>query len=276
MPHLSLLTAVLVACVAVSGCGGDGGGEPCDPLAAEIVPLELGTIVGVGRDADGKLYVVDRTASSDELRVLESEGDYLFLRRVAGTGSIHTGGSEVHILTVESQAVGYSLIVQLDGGEVRMARTMQPDPRLMSVDEAAPEEVLEIVGAEALDALTPRDYVTEVQFEYVARTPSDELLVVVSGGSDVDDYYGSFRLFFGAEGELMERELSDVVRGRDGGSTHLLFDLDGEAADAFFPVMLGAMGAIPQPATLEVDGRTVPLERIDHLGALADARFSCL
>ena len=91
-------TLFLLGALALAGCGDDSangnGGGTCEPLAAETEPFEIGTVVGVGRATDGKLYAVDRAAGSDELRVLESEGDFLFLRRVAGGASMGSGGDD--------------------------------------------------------------------------------------------------------------------------------------------------------------------------------------
>src|SRR5262245_39177135 len=56
--------------------------EPCDPLSAHIEPIELGEILGVGRGADGTLYVADRPAGSHEARVFVSEDEALVRKRV--------------------------------------------------------------------------------------------------------------------------------------------------------------------------------------------------
>jgi hypothetical protein len=185
------------------------------------------------------------------------------------------GDDEWHALSVESDAMGYSLIVEVDDDVVRMARTTRDDARMLRVADAEPDEVLEVVDPELLDELTPRALPTDVVIEYFARTPEGELLLVVHPDSD-EAVYEDFRLFYGDEAELVERELMSVTRARDGGSTHLIFDLNGELADAFFPVLLGSDE--PPQATLETGGETVPLERLpdEAVASLTDATFSCL
>ena len=117
----------------------------------------------------------------------------------------------------------------------------------------------------------------DIRVEYVARTQDGELLVVIV--PEIDFSYDEFRLFYGAEGRLLERTLDEVIRRRDGGTTNLLFTLDGEPADAFFPVEFADEMFRPGPATLTVDGTTADLERLDpeaDAGLVEAAIFSCL
>jgi hypothetical protein len=81
-----------------------------------------------------------------------------------------------------------------------------------------------------------------------------------------------------AEGErLIERAIESIERARDGGSTHVFFDLDGQRADAFFPVMVTPDDFIPLDPTLEVGGETTQLAQVEPTPAELDAfSFECL
>ena len=63
---LLLLVAGGTACIGgqtgseARGGAGLGKTEPCEPLGARPEPIELGMVLGVGRDADGTVYVVDQ------------------------------------------------------------------------------------------------------------------------------------------------------------------------------------------------------------------------
>ena len=61
------MLAVLMAC----GCGGPEAPVPtaCDSLAADETPIALATILGIGRDANGTIYVVDEAGTEDRVFV---------------------------------------------------------------------------------------------------------------------------------------------------------------------------------------------------------------
>lgn len=276
-----LLHGLLVLNVAgLTGCtggqsmpGGQTGSEleMCDPLGP---PPELGTVLGVGRDDDGTVYVVDRKGDAD-YRAFVVEDDTLVRQPVSGSGSSGAEGLQQLSITVDVSPPYRLLVEQIDGETSRMART-ERDERILDIDELPAEEQLELLDSDAIDGYTVRNLPNELRIEYFARTENGDLLVVLV--PEVDFSYDKFRLFFGSEEALVERELDAVNRARDGGSTHLLFTLDGKPADAFFPVMSSGGMFTPGPATLTVDGETTDLERLDpeaDADLLGGADFSC-
>jgi hypothetical protein len=115
-----------------------------------------------------------------------------------------------------------------------------------------------------------------IQIEYLARTERDELLLVVRPAEDWS--YDDFRLFLGPRPNVRERDVREVVRRRDGGTTNILFTLDGAEADAFFPVQFVDGQFEPGPATLTAGGETTPLTRLDPAAehdSLQAAEFFC-
>ena len=69
----------------------------------------------------------------------------------------------------------------------------------------------------------------------------------------------------------------NVSRARDGGSTHIEFDLDSRHPDVFFPHRLDGMGGvIDEPVTLDDGTATIELTLDETQDGLPDASFRCL
>jgi hypothetical protein len=264
------MTALLLA----AGCQGDDVGDtPCDPLEAQPQPIVLGEILGIGRDAAGTLYVADETASASDERVFISEGDVLVRRRVLGGGSSNVSGVSVRTLTIEGPEP-LRLLIETGPSDTRMALS-RTEERVQRIDDLGSDpELLEVLDEDALEGLELRNLPGDVEIEYLVETERGELLLVVRpAGEELD--YEDFRLFFGPPSGLLEREVGSVRRQRDGGTTNILFRLNGDEADAFFPILFSDGGFEPGPPTLTVDGRSVPLTPVEH-DVLDRAEFRCL
>src|SRR5688572_29072331 len=102
---IALMALVAVGCNEVAEEEQAGAGTlelvPCDPLVPVDVPTELGTIIAVGQDAAGTLYVVDRDPNNtNTVRLFVSDGDTLVRQDVAGGGE----GPGWYVITVLSPA----------------------------------------------------------------------------------------------------------------------------------------------------------------------------
>jgi len=267
---LLAVTAVLLA----AGCQGeDAGDTPCDPLAAQPEAIVLGEILGVGRDAGGTLYLVDETDSASIGRVFISEGDALVRRRVLGGGTSNVSGVSARTLTIEAPEP-LRLLIEMGPSETRMALSRSEGRDLRIDDLGSDAELLEVLDEDALEGVQLRNLPGNVEIEYLVETERGELLLVVRPADEELDY-DDFRLFFGPPTGLLEREVASVERQRDGGTTHILFGLNGDEADAFFPIVSSAGGSEPGPATLTVEDRSVPLTALDR-DVLDRAEFRCL
>lgn len=281
MKHFKLL--VLLALGLALACSDGGRGEPepaegdCDPFSHELgEPTELGVVLAAGRDSAGAVYVVDEIRGGAERRAF-SGSETILTQNVAREGfGMNDGTLETFGLTVDVLPRPYLLIVEIEGDELRIARTFNTDVRATGIADLSPSELLEVIEPEALEDAEVRGVPGRGQTQYFARAPNGELLVV-TGRPDSSDYYESFRVFYGKPDALLERELISVTHAGDGGSTHILFELDGEQADAFFPVDLN--GAEPLPVlSVEQDDDVVPLERLYGAATelLETAHFQCL
>lgn len=263
--------AVAVLMLAWSACQ-DSAPSPCDPLADMRQPIALGEVIAVGRDAEGTLYVADEPGADGEARVFVSDGDTLVRRHVSGGGEGRDGDVEFRLFTVDGMDGPFQWLIERAAGETRMAITPGDEDRTIRIDELGPEaELLEVLDENAIEGLAVRNFPGVIEIEYLAETGNGELLLVTRPAEDWG--YDDFRLFFGPEDRLLEREVANVRRQRDGGSTHIDFDLDGQGAVAFFPVDLS--GGAPQ-ATLTIAGETEPLTRLDDADLPEAAAFLCL
>lgn len=271
MSHLRLCIVIALA----SACSADARApEACNPFGAMPEPVALDDVLAVGRDSDGALYVVD--VSNREARAFSGSAMSLIRNRVVGSFESFSGGVHSHGVTVEVLPRPYVLIIEQDGDETRMARTFMLD-RTATIATLPQSEVLDVIDVEAIENAELRNLPGDVTTEYFARAPSGELLLVVR---PVDfESYEDFRLFYGEPDALFERELLSVTRARDGGSTTLVFVLDGAEVAASFPIEHDGTQFVPGDASLEQAGEVVPLERLasaDEPELLGDATFQCL
>jgi hypothetical protein len=235
-------------------------------------PIALDDVIAVGRDSEGTLYVADEPSGADEARVFVSDGDTLVRRHVSGGGQGRDGDVEFRLFGVDGSSGPFQWLIETAAGETRMAIAAGEEDRTTRIDELGPEaELLEVLDESALEGLAVRNFPGVIEVEYVAETEDGELLLVTRPAEDWS--YDDFRLFYGPEDRLLEREVMSVRRQRDGGSTHIEFDVNGEQAVVFFPVELGA--AEPPQATLTIGDTTEPLARLGEDELPDGAEFLC-
>lgn len=252
---------VTVMQLALPACGGDGSPapRPCAPLAGAARPIALGTVLGAGRHADGTIYVADREGA--ELRAFVTEAGALRRRRVAGTGEL---GAMTYLVSVHDEP---AFTLKIVGGASPRMGVIRGHFTGRDFEIGQQGDVLEVLDASALSGLPIVNLPGEAVVEYAFALPDGRHLVVLR---PLDDWsYDDFRLFLGAPERLTEREVSSVMRARDGGTTDIDFVIDGRVARAHFPA--------PRPdapaATLTDAGDTVTLTAIDAATASADTYY---
>lgn len=248
-------------------CGPRVGDSPCDPLAAEVTEEAIEDLVGVGRDGQGVLYVIDRPGF--EARVYVSEGGALVRHRVLGSGETSAGGAITLTLIVDAEPRDFALGHEDRAGAARMAIAHGLDEARTFEEILAGGEALEVLTEQAIAGM-PARFTREVELEYHARIAADQEVVVVRPRDDWD--YEDFRLFLGPPEGLAERRVYEVVRFSDGGSTTITFDHPDGRAALDFPYR----NLEPDQATLTVDGRTRDVEWLDAAAFVAqDHGFLC-
>jgi hypothetical protein len=248
------------------GAGGNGGalseagvGEQsvCDPLAPVPKPIALGTVLGAGKSASGTIYVADQVDSTQRVFVSDAGGT-LVRQRVTGSGS--GSGPTFYVFDVADPAQPFVLQIDMpDGGSMRMGvlQGTLKDRKTLVIGQDGEE--LTVLPSSAIASMPLRNLPGDVYVEYVATLPDGQVMLVTR---PVDDWsYTDFRLFLGPPNAVAERPVDSVTRAKDGGTTTILFELDGAQASAFFPVVFADGGFAPGPATLTIAGVASSLTR---------------
>jgi len=233
----------------------DSGWSTCQPLSEETLAISLASVLGAGQDADGTIYVVDEAGS--ELRAFISEGGELYRQRVSGSGQVTSAAGLVTVVSLLELEPPLTLQVEEAADHAqRMGVFSGPlDTKSFSIGEQGEE--LTLLTAPELQGVPLHNYPAEILVEYSAELTDGRWLVVLRP-RDFDSYE-QFRVFFGPPERLAERRLLDIARARDGGSTSLVFDVDGEQAHAEFPIELVDEQFVPGDPSLELGGTSLDL-----------------
>ena len=113
-------------------------------------------------------------------------------------------------------------------------------------------DVLTVMTAEEIAGMPVFDLPDGLIVEYSAHLPDGQALMVTRPGHDWA--YEDFRLFLGTNVQMVERSVLSVDRAKDGGTTTIVFTLDGARATAYFPAPSADAGA-----SLTTAGATVSL-----------------
>jgi hypothetical protein len=225
VPVLSAL-GFLVACSSTpTGNGGDASSEQltrCDPLAAKA--LTLGTVVGVGKDTAGALYV----DSNHGVFVVASGGASLVRQHVIGSGS---SGTTEFLFTFEAPGADASsarqLLIETTGSpSTATAMALGPTSSRAFLDQAP-------VGTTALTLVD----VSSVSGLAVVNTPNvpsyladvgngDVLLATVPMNDDQTSSNGGLAIFYGPPGAVDQRAITAFEESLSGNGT-VTFLVDG-------------------------------------------------
>ena len=280
--------ALMGALVGAVGCNAidkqserDARVSPCDPLSDSESPIELGDVLAVGRDSIGTLYVVDAATEDGENRVFVSKDDALFRQRIAGGGSGRTRGEgSILLFTITDTEAPFVLIVEVsESGEIVMA--VVPDEQYRgSIEDIGDEgETLEVLGEAAVEGMRIHNLPGEVEVEYLAEVEDGHTIVVTRPRDDWA--YEDFQVFYGTADSMVQRQVLEVARQRDGGSTTITFMIGSAEVVVDFPVVStqvnGEPTIVPGPATLQMGGRELTVTHVsDEARDLGSLTFLCV
>jgi hypothetical protein len=255
----------VVLVIALVGCDPKDGGEPqvCDPFEAQEQPIELHTVLGIGRDAAGTIYLADDGESAED-HVFVSAGGELVRRRVTGGGSGGDAGGQHYLFGLEDPFVTLQILVP-SAAPMRMGVAAGEVEGYFEIGEVGEE--LEVLDDAAIAEMPLRNLPGEVSLEYAAQL-DDGRWIVVTSPRDAEGYE-EFRAFFGPLDAMHEHTIEDVGRELDGGTTTIEIDVDGALATAYFPADRHGL-----PSTLTLDGEIETLTRLDV--APDGATYRCL
>lgn len=260
----ALVRLAFVATTLLPTCG-TGALEPCDPLATRTEGVTLAAVLAIGQHADGAVYVADRPAAGKE-RVFVLEDGALMRKPIAGSGSGSLPDGEWLVFSVGG-ASPFHLKVELPrNGQARMGIVRGPfEGKDFVIGQQG--DLLAVVHKEVIAGLPVRG-VDEVFVEYLADLPDGRRMLVIRPQDDWT--YDDFRVFVGPSERMEERKVTSVTRLRDGGTTTIVFELDGAKATAFFPAPMRA-----EPVTLEVSGEKTTFARVVAGERPEGASFFC-
>jgi hypothetical protein len=202
----------------------------CDPLAAVVLPVTLGTVLAVGKDAGGTLYVVEQPANSSSQRLFVSRAMTLARQRVSGSGQEGSGPGSRLLISADDSSGPYHLEVEMGAsGAARIGLLRGPIPRTKFFTIGVDGEVLEVRSTRDLDGYRAENLPGTFSIEHAGSVPDGRWVVVTS--PDVDTHYEDFRLFFGPPERLVERPVLGVARGS---YTTITFTVDGREAKVVF------------------------------------------
>jgi hypothetical protein len=199
--------AVLIACSSASTSPSAPSAETtCDPLATQ--PTALATILGVGKDETGILYVADQGGVAAEpsiVRVFVASDGSLVRQHVIGSGSSNAEDIET-FESPDGSTAPRDLAMQIAGGKAT-SMTLGPEgsakSRIEGVDAGA-AAALTLVGPTAVQGMPAIDLPGAVS--YVADAASGEAIVVTAPLED-DQGSAAFHLFYGTPGAMVERPI---------------------------------------------------------------------
>jgi hypothetical protein len=251
----------------IIGSGGNGGAlseagvsqlPACDPLAPVPKPITLGTVLAVGKSTTGTIYAVDQVDGSSQRVFVSDASGTLVRQRVTGSGS--GSGPTFYVFDVADPAQPFVLQIDMpEGGSVRMGvlQGTLTDRKTMVIGQDGEE--LTVLASTTIASMPLRNLPGDVFVEYVATLTDGQVMLVTR---PVDDWtYSDFRLFLGPPNTVAERTVDSVTRLKDGGTTTIVFQLDGTQASAYFPFVRADAGVVRAPATLTVAGVTSSLTR---------------
>lgn len=260
---------VLLASSWLSSCGGGAAGPgstPCDPFAVMTKPITLATVMGVGRDAMGTIYVVDGDGRSPS-RLFASSGTTLVRQKVGGTGSTSDGSGTLFVLTGGASDAPLTVEVQVAGGQVTAMGIYRGMLTTKTFAIGSMGESLQLMSAGDIAGFSLQNLPGTVSAIYVATTADGRWLVVTQ--PDVDSTPADMRVFFGTPDALRERAVIPTVPPRS--YAEIEFDLDGQTATARFASSL----APSITSALVVGGEETPLTVESRGDVPASAAYLC-
>jgi hypothetical protein len=275
---------MLIAAAVVTACSSSSTSPPaetaCDPLATH--PTTLATVIGIGKDAAGTLYVADQGGIATEasiVRVFVTSNGKLIRQHVIGSGS---SNGEEDLETFESadgSAAARDLVMQLAGGKAT-SMTLGPESSgklgLEGIDAGA-AVTLTLIGPSAVQSLAAIDLPGAVN--YVADGP-DGNAIVVTAPLENDEGSAAFHLFYGTPKAMVERPIVSFDQSRSGYPS-LGFKVGSQtyvmAIASLPPVPDGGPFGAPGPVTVTPGtGTAVPFTlRVPTPTTLSGFTFTC-
>ncbi len=281
---MRLLLASFVVALLAAGCSSKSSNSstagPCNPLAPP--PTSLTNVVGAGKDATGKVYVLDEPRQGYGYRLLVTSGSSLVREHVSGSGETGTGDGTMHD-SVEFTDPGadtsttQTLFFDTTSDRVT-SMALGSDDASSGQKGGVPNETLTLVDSSGVSGLTvvnlPRTVWT------LSDVSDGSVLLLTLAGDDGDDGEGSASaaLFYGPPGHVQQAAIDHLSQSGTG-DIYVSFTIgqeyDGHIANGVIPTESNASYSPPAFDTIDVPGKGTETlsERKDP--SLAGMSFVC-
>jgi hypothetical protein len=279
--------ALALVCLGAVACGGSTTGQapasstqaslaPCDPLAPS--PTTLGSVLGVGKDGQGTLYVGEVDSAGQD-RVFVSTGGTLVRKDVVGSGQ--SGGPPNAAYTFSFRdpfadiSIARALLITTSSGQAtEMALGPGGSRDFLGPATTGDEKLTVVDPATALDL--PIKNLPHVPM-FVADASEGTSIVVTwpMDASGTDDAH----LYYGTPAKMVERPITSYGESLSG-DTVITFSVDSAAYNVHFAIdtsdlEAGPLGG-PGPVTLDKGGPTEPMTlRMPTPATLSGFAFTC-
>jgi hypothetical protein len=240
-------------------------------------PTTLSVVLGVGKDAQGTLYVADLPTGFYEPRVFVSGGGRLLRQHVLGSGGSGGSAGLAAQYTVTFDAPGaaaasaQALLLDIQGNTTSQMALGPPDSK--SFLGGPGETPLLVVEASAVTGMPIVNLPGIVA--YVADV-SDGTAIVVTSPMDVVSS-ADFHLFYGKAGSMQECPIVSFGQALSGYPT-IVFQFGSQT----YTMAIGGTfdpdgGGGPGPGTLDTGGTQLPFTiRTPTPSTLSGFSFTCL
>jgi hypothetical protein len=235
-------------------CDTKEGEAACDPFAPDQQVLELAEVFAAGEDQAGTIYVIDDDGFLGGRVFMGDEGT---LVRHYASGPSGGGGIEVYRVDHDPP-----LDLQLDttGPETILRLFVSPTSQEQAFDTEG-GEVLSPIASDDLAEMTFLGYPDGLHVEYATELDDGRYFTVLKPREiESDDDY---RAFFGPLDQMAEVDIVYFLRLKDGGTTTIDLEIDGQAATAHIPVVWVGQDTELGPSTFTIG------DEVHSLGILA-------
>jgi hypothetical protein len=239
--------------------------------------VTLGTILGVGQDAQGTIYLADEVPSTYTNRVFVSSGNTLYRKHILGSGESGGLTDMDYTFSYEDGANSQALIIQVRGGNVT-AMALGPSSSRAFIGGDPSQQPLTVLDPSAISGMALQDLPGVI--EYLADV-ADGNVIVVTRPMDASNY-ADFRVFYGSQDGMVERHVENVSRGMSvGGPTYITFDVGPAQYSVVFTLTMDLDSGLvtgPGPGTLTTgNGATLAVtQRTPAPTSLPGFAFTCL
>ena len=191
------------------------GAAVCDPLAPP--PITLGTILGVGQDAQGTLYVADQTPDY-VTRVFVVTGGVLVRKYVTGSGQRGGQSDTDYTLSFQDSAPSTStippaLLIQIRGGSTTAMAIDPNSSRIFIGDPSAAYTLLTLVDPSTIAGLPLQNLPNTIA--YVEDVNDGNVIVITMPVDYTSASPFRHKVYYGSTDAVIERTITSDTQGLD-------------------------------------------------------------